>query len=97
MKSSDALKSRAEQVFRKVSEIARPAAEKEAADGKPASQSRPVETTEGAMDEYKARQEAERSKMTKLRELRLAAEAKVAGEPKPEAKVKRKAGGKAKR
>ena len=29
-------------------------------DDKAAPQSRPVETTEGAMDEYKARQEAER-------------------------------------
>ena len=49
-------------------------------DDKPASQSRPVETTEGAMDEYKAKQKAERAKMAKLRELRLAAEAKAAGE-----------------
>ena len=62
-------------------------------DDKPASQSRPVETTEGAMDEYKARQKAERAKMAKLRKLRLAAEAKAAVAPKP----KRKPDGKAKR
>jgi hypothetical protein len=42
-----------------------------------------METTEGAMDEYKARQEAERAKMAKLRKLRLAAEAEAAsGKPK---------------
>jgi hypothetical protein len=63
-------------------------------DDKPASQSRPVETTEGAMDEYLARQKAERAKTAKLRKLRLAAEAKAAGEPKAKrkpgaAKVKR--------
>jgi hypothetical protein len=45
------------------------------------------------MDEYKARQRAERAKMAKLRKLRLAAEAKAVGAPKP----KRKPGGKAKR
>jgi hypothetical protein len=44
---------------------------------KPASKSRPVETSEGAMDEYLARQEAERAKMAKLRMLRLAAKAKA--------------------
>jgi hypothetical protein len=58
-------------------------------DDKPASLSRPVETTEGAMDEYLARQKAERAKMAKLRKLRLAAEAKAAGE----LKAKRKPGG----
>jgi hypothetical protein len=62
-------------------------------DDKPASRSRPVETTEGAMDEYRARQKAERAKMAMLRKLRLAAEAKAAGEP----KAKRKSGGKPKR
>jgi hypothetical protein len=46
------------------------------------------------MDEYKARQETERAKMAKLRALRLAAEAKAAGEPKPKRKP---GGGKAKR
>jgi hypothetical protein len=60
---------------------------------KPASRSRPVETTEGAMDEYRARQKAERAKMAKLRALRLAAEAKSAVKPKGQ----RKPGGKAKR
>jgi hypothetical protein len=45
-------------------------------DDKPASRPRPVETTEGAMDKYLARQEAERAKTTKLRAQRLAAEAK---------------------
>jgi hypothetical protein len=62
-------------------------------DDKPASQSRPVETTAGAMDEYRARQRAERAKTAKLKALRLAAETKSAGEP----KAKRKSGGKAKR
>jgi hypothetical protein len=57
-------------------------------DDKTASQSRPVETTEGAMDEYKAKQEAERAKVAKLRKLRLAAETKATGE----AKAKRKPG-----
>jgi len=51
-------------------------------DDKAASRSRPVETTEGAMDEYRARQKAERVKMSRLRQLRLAAEAKAAGEAK---------------
>jgi hypothetical protein len=63
------------------------------ADDKPASKSRLRETTEGAMDEYLARQKAERAKMAKLREMRLAAEAKASGEP----KTKRKPAGKAKR
>jgi hypothetical protein len=57
-------------------------------DDKAAPQSRPVETTEGAMDEYKARQEAERAKMAKLRKLRLAAEAKATSA----AKAKQKPG-----
>lgn len=48
-------------------------------DEKPASQSRPVETSEGAMDEYLAPQEAERSKTAKLRALRLAAQGKATG------------------
>jgi hypothetical protein len=59
-------------------------------DDKPAPKSRPVETTEGAMDEYKARQKAERAKMAKLRALRLAAEAKAAAQ----SKAKRKPAGK---
>jgi hypothetical protein len=63
-------------------------------DDKSASQSRPVETTEGAMDKYKAKQEAERAKMAKLRELRLAAEAKATGaaktKQKPAAKLQAK-------
>jgi hypothetical protein len=41
-----------------------------------------------AVADYKARQEAERAKMGKLRELRLAAEAQAGG--KAEAKAKRK-------
>ncbi len=60
-------------------------------DDKLASRSRPVETTEGAMDEHKARQKAERAKTAQLRTLRLAAEAKAADAP------KRKPRGKAKR
>jgi hypothetical protein len=66
-------------------------------DDKPASKSRPRETTEGAMDEYRAKEKAERAKMAKLKALRLAAEAKAG--VKPEARVKRKAApaGKAKR
>lgn len=60
------------------------------ADDKRASQSRPVETAEGAMNEYLARQDAERAKMAKLKALRLAAEAKAAGEPKAKRKPKAK-------
>jgi hypothetical protein len=44
-------------------------------DDKPPSRSRPVETSEGAMDEYLARQDAERAKTAKLKALRLAVEA----------------------
>ena len=58
----------------------------------PASRSRPVESTEGAMEEYLARQAAERAKMARLRQLRLAAQSQ-AGKP----KAKRKPAGKAKR
>jgi hypothetical protein len=46
-----------------------------------------------AVADYKARQEAQRGNMAKLRELQLAAEAKAASGP----KVKQKPGGKAKR
>jgi hypothetical protein len=60
-------------------------------DDKPGPKSRPVETTEGAMDEYLARQKAERAKISKLREARLAAEARAASE-----KAKRKPAGKGK-
>ena len=42
-----------------------------------ASKSRPVETAEGALDEYETRQDPERTKMARLHALRLAAEAKV--------------------
>jgi hypothetical protein len=60
---------------------------------KPASKSRPRETTEGAMDEYRAREKAERAKMAKLRAMRLAAEAKAGVKSKtkrnPAAKGKR--------
>jgi hypothetical protein len=56
--------------------------------------SRPVETTEGAMDEYLARQDAERAKMARLREMRLTAEARA--DAMPEAKAKRKTAGKGK-
>ena len=97
MKSNDALNARAEQLFRRVSEPARPdddEKETHVSDDNRASLSRPVETTEGAMDEYLARRDAERAKMAKLRELRLAAEAKAAGEikakRKPAAEGKRK-------
>jgi hypothetical protein len=54
-------------------------------DDKPGSKSRPVETSECAMDEYRARQLAERAKLARLRALRLAAEAKAG------VKTKRKA------
>jgi hypothetical protein len=37
--------------------------------------SRPVETTDGAMEEYRAKQKAEQKKTARLRELRLAKEA----------------------
>jgi hypothetical protein len=60
-------------------------------DDKASQPSRPRATT---MDEYNAKQEAERAKTVRLRELRLAAEAQTVGEPK--AKAKRKAGGKGK-
>ena len=43
-------------------------------DNKPPSRSLPPETTEGAMDEYQAKQKAELAKI-KLRELRLARDA----------------------
>jgi hypothetical protein len=46
-----------------------------------------------AVAEYKGRQEAERAKMTKLREMRLAAEAQAVGKT----KLKLKPAGKAKR
>ena len=49
---------------------------------------------QSATHDYLAREDAERAKMAKLRELRLAAEAEAG---KPEAKAKRKAAGKAKR
>jgi hypothetical protein len=52
----------------------------------PGSKSRPVETTEGAWEEYKARLDAERAKMAKLRELRMAAEMKAARETKAKGK-----------
>lgn len=42
------------------------------------------------MNEYLARQDAERAKMAKLKALRLAAEAKAAGEPKAKRKPKAK-------
>jgi hypothetical protein len=60
---------------------------------KPGPKSRPIESTEGAMDEYLARQLAERAKMAKLRALRLAAEAEAGVKP----KGKRNLPGKAKR
>jgi hypothetical protein len=59
--------------------------------GKPSTPPRPRTTT---MDEYNAKQEAERAKTVRLRELRLAAEARAAGKPEP--KVKRKPRGKTK-
>ena len=59
-------------------------------DDKPGSRSLPRETTEGAMDEYRARENAERAKMAKLRAMRFAAEAKAGVKPKPEVKAKRK-------
>jgi hypothetical protein len=79
MKSNDSAKARAEAAFRKVAKPGPDATEEASvpANDQPVSQSRPVETTEGAMDEYLARQLADRAKMAKLRALRLAAEAKV--------------------
>ena len=94
MVGSDKLKARAEAAFRKVSKRASSEAgdrKTTMAGDKPASASRPVETTEGAMDEYLARQEAERAKIARLRKMRLATE--TAG---PKAKGKPGAG-KAKR
>jgi hypothetical protein len=61
-------------------------------DDKPATPSRPRATT---MDEYNAKQEAERAKTVRLREQRLAAQAKAG--VKPKGKRKGAAGGKAKR
>jgi hypothetical protein len=87
MVGSDKLKARAEAAFRKVSKRASSEAgdrETTMAGDRPASASRPVETTEGAMDEYLARQQAERAKMARLRKMRLAAEAggpKAKGKP----------------
>ncbi len=85
------LKARAEAAFRNV---LRPAPsdvgnkETSVSINETQAQSRPVETTEGAMDEYRARQEAERAKMAKLKALRMAAEAKSG----VKATVKRKSG-----
>ena len=61
MESNDVLKARAKAAFRKLSEPASSDADKETRVSvvRPTSPYRPVETTEGAMDEYKARQEAE--------------------------------------
>lgn len=77
-----ALKARAEAAFRKVTKLAhKDASEKGpsvSAHDTSVSASRPVETTEGAMEEYLGRQEAERTNLAKLREQRLAAEAKAA-------------------
>ena len=53
--------------------------------------SRPRATT---LDEYNAKQEAERVKTVRLRVIRLAAEAKVAGETKAKRKVAAKGKGK---
>ncbi|MBV9632695.1 MAG: hypothetical protein JO230_31690 [Xanthobacteraceae bacterium] len=47
-----------------------------------ASKSRPVETTERALDEYRAKQDAQRPKMARLTALRLKAEAKSGMKPK---------------
>jgi hypothetical protein len=58
----------------------------------PVSRSRLVESTEGAMQEYRAKQAAELAQLARLREMRLAADAKAASE-----KAKRKPGGKGKR
>jgi hypothetical protein len=44
---------------------------------------------QSAADDYLAREDAERAKMAKLRELRLAAETKAAGEPKGKRKTKK--------
>ena len=69
--SSIDAKARAEKLFRKVTEPAPAADDSDVettapADNEPASQSRPVETTEGAMDEYLAKQSAERAKTARL-------------------------------
>ena len=77
MKPNNTAKARAEAMFRKLPEPAPAIDDSEtettvpAAD-EPASKSRPVETAEGAMDEYRAKQNAERAKMARLRALRLA-------------------------
>jgi hypothetical protein len=90
-------KARAEAVFRKPAETTPTDSGNEetsvSADDKPTSASRPVETTEGAMDEYLARQEAEPAKTAKLKAQRLAGEAKATSKP----KTKQKPAGKAKR
>jgi hypothetical protein len=41
----------------------------------------PVETTEGAMDEYRARQDAERAKTATLRAMRWDSQAKAGAKP----------------
>lgn len=92
-RTNNTAKARAEAAFRKVTEPAPAVNDSETettgpAD-EPASKSRPVETAEGAMDEYLARREAERAKTTRLRELRLAVEAKAKVKP----TVKGKPGG----
>ena len=88
-------KARADAVFRKSAETTPTNSGHEetsmSADDKPGSASQPVETTEGAMDEYLARQDAERAKMAKLRALWLAAEAKAASKPKAKQKPANKA------
>jgi hypothetical protein len=93
--SRAALKARAEAAFRKAPKIARNDAQEKDVSASPndesMSLSRPVKTTEGAMEEYLARREAERANMAKLREQRLAAEAMAATE-----KAKRKQCGKTK-
>jgi hypothetical protein len=93
-------KARAEAAFRKISKPApSDVGNKETSApvvANQVSQSRPVETTEGAMDEYLVRQKAERAKMAKLRAMRLAAEAKSGVKPKPK-KAKAAPGGKGKR
>jgi hypothetical protein len=88
-------KTRAEAVFRTPAETTpTDSGNEETSEPAAASASRPVETTEAAMDEYLARQDAERAKMARLRDVRLAAQAKVGA--KPEAKAKRKPAGKGK-
>jgi hypothetical protein len=97
MKRNDA-KSRADAMFRKPAEPVLPADADEPPRGVHGVYARlnpPPHKVAAAVDEYKARQEAERAKMARLKVLRLAAEAGVRA--KAEKTKDAPAGGKAKR